>query len=618
MRTTRIIGALGMMLLLAVACSKDVKVNSLRVVPEPVSVHRGDGAFVLKEDVTISISGLGQNSSTVKYVLNTLRLAHIQPTLASRDEKSIIRLVVSDSLDPRLGNEGYRLDVSDDGIVFSANTEQGLFYAYQTFLQMLPPDVLERSYSTIGLPYCSITDYPRFSWRAVYLDVCSHYYSPSFIKKMLDIMANYKLNRFVWHLADNHGWRIPSRKFPLLNSMGSWRVYHHNANWDDSILPQPGEKANYGGFYSRQDILDIVEYAASLNIDVIPSIELPGNCSPLLSAYPQFSCDKGLYPIPSGAYSETSPILCAGEDSTLIFVQEVLEEITEMFPSKYIHIGGSSCQMKNWSHCSKCRKRMADLHISHNDQLFAWFLSQVARQLDTLGRCALTWELPDGVNPIPRTIVTSRSFSSGVGAAQAGNTVVMCPPEFCLLSRYQTAPQFHLLPAVSGVTTLCQVYSFNPVPASTPRRHAGNIVGAQCILSTEYISNEGDAEYMLLPRLLAFSETPWSSSDAKNWNRFRKHVEDQKIRLRAKGYNFCQGSFTPVIHSQPLDKNTLSVSISVEVPNTYLFYTTDGSTPSRNSQVYVSPVKVSPGTTLKVLPVYQDKPQDSIYVYTLD
>lgn len=616
-RLTLYVSLLLTSLLLIESCSKDVQVNDLRIIPEPVSIQKGDQAFVLEDEVTISISGLGQNSNTVKYILNTLRRARIQPNLVSRNEKSVIQLIVRDSLDPRLGDEGYQLDINSDGIIISANTERGLFYAYQTFLQMLPSDILEHSYSSIALPHCTITDYPRYAWRAVYLDVCSHYYSPSFIKKMLDVMANYKMNRFVWHLADDHGWRIPSEKYPLLNLKGSWRIYRRNTDWNDTIIPRPNERATYGGFYSKQEIQDIVDYAASLNIDVIPSIELPGHCSPILTAYPQFSCDKGQYPIPYGAYTNTNPILCVGEDSTIHFINNILDEIVDLFPSKYIHIGGSEAVMKNWTNCHKCRKRMIDNHLTHNDQLFVWFLKQVAQHLDSLGRTPLTWDLPVSTPLVPNAIVTSQVLSSGISAAQANNKVVICTPDLCLFSRYQANPNFQPR-ALEGITTMKQVYLFDPVPQSIPKHAANNIIGAQCILSTEHFSTEDIAEYMLLPRLLAFSETLWSSKESKNWNRFRKYVEDQKIRLRAKGYNYCDGSFIPEVKKSPIDPNAFSVSISIEVPNTYIFYTTDGSTPTRNSPVYVSPLKIASNTTLKILPVYQDKPQDSIYVYTIE
>lgn len=613
-----ILGVMGVVLLLA-ACSKDVKVNDLKIIPEPVSIQKSGEAFILEDNVSISISGLEEGSNTVKTFLNTLRRAHLKANVVSSNEKSMMKLVVRDSLDPLLGSEGYRIEIGDGGIVFSANTEQGLFYACQTFVQMLPPDILERSYSSIALPYCTINDYPRYPWRAVYLDVCSHYQSPTFVKKVLDIMASYKMNRLVWHLADNHGWRLPSRRYPMLNVKGSWRVYRPNTDWNDTIIPGPKERANYGGFYTRQDIANIIKYADSLNIEVIPSIEIPGHCSPILSAYPQLSCDNGDYPIPCGAYTYTTPILCAGNDSTLIFVNDVLDEIAEMFPSKYIHLGGKEADMNNWSSCSKCRNRMHENHLSRNEQLFAWFLQQAAQHLDSLGRTPLTWDLPDNTAPlVPNAIVISKNFSSGAGAAQAGNRVVMCPDENCNFSRYQNNPNFHSDKAADGITTLRHVYTFSPTPSSSSKNTADNIIGAQCLLTTEYISNESDAEYMLLPRLLALSEVLWSPSEARSWNRFRNHVEEQKMRLRTKGYNICEGSFMPTVESIPIDTNILSVTISIEVPNTYLFYTTDGSTPTRNSQVYISPIKVAPNTTLKVLPVYQDKPQDSIYVFSID
>lgn len=612
----RILGVLGVVGTLLTGCNNTMKVNELKIIPEPVSIEKGDKEFVLEDNISIAITGLGQNSGTVKYILNSLRHAHIQPNLVSHNEKSVMQLIVRDSLDPRLGSEGYRLQITPDSITLSANSEQGLFYAYQTFIQMLPSDILEESYGSIALPSCTIIDYPRYAWRGLYLDVCSHYYSPLFVKKILDLMANYKMNRLVWHLADNHAWRIPSTKYPLLNTIGSWRVYHRKSDWNDTILSRHNERATYGGFYSKEDIAEVVQYAAALGIEIIPAIELPGHCSPILAAYPQFSCDNGNYPIPSGAYITTTPILCAGNDSTMVFLNDILDEIAELFPSKYVHIGGSETTMDNWRSCYKCRHRMMENHLHDNDELFVWFLRQAAQHLRELERTPLSWDLPYSAPLVPGAIVGAQSLSSGVGAAQAGNKVIMCPPDYCLFSRYQANPDYQSR-ARDGITTLAHVYAFDPVPLSTPKRTALNIIGAQCILSTEYFPTEDVVEYMLLPRLLAFSEALWSTGESKTWNRFRRNVEEQKIRLRSKGYSYSEGSFIPIVHTRKIDDITFSVTVSTEVPNTYIFYTTDGTTPSRNSQVYVSPIQITTNTTLKLLPVYHDHPQDSVYEYLL-
>lgn len=603
-------------LLLLSSCSKNANVGELRVVPEPVTVQRNEGAFLLEEDVSIAITGLGQNSNTVKYILNSLRQGRIQPNLVSHNEKSVMKLIVTDTLDSRLGDEGYRLVIASEGITLAARTEQGIFYGWQTFIQMLPPDILSSPYRSIALPLCTVTDYPRYPWRGLYLDVCSHYYSPLFIKKVLDLMANYKMNRLIWHLADDHAWRIPSERYPRLNTVGSWRVYRRNTDWNDTVIPRPDEKATYGGFYSKEDIADIVAYASSLGIEVIPSIELPGHCSPILSAYPSLSCDGGDYPIPFGAYTSTTPLLCAGNDSTLLFLQSVLDEIVSLFPSKYIHIGGSEARLDNWKSCPLCRRRMAENHLAGSAQLFSWLLQQAATHLRSLDRVALTWDLPDATPLVHGATVTARSVSSGIAAAQSGMPVIMCPPDHCLFSRYQSNPDYHPR-ALDGITTLAHVYSFDPLPLSTSKNTARNIIGGLCMLTTEHFPSSDIAEFMLLPRLLAFSEALWSPSEYKSWDRFRRNVEEQKIRLRAKGYNFSDGSFMPIIHTRTIDAQTLSVTISTEVSNTYIFYTTDGSIPNRNSQVYISPINITPGTTLKVLPIYHDTPQDTIYEYLL-
>ena len=605
-------------LMLLASCGRSVTVKEISIIPEPVTITRGEGSYTLGDEINIAIRGVGQNSSPVKYLMNSLRQAHIQPALVSSSENNDLELVINDSINPLLGDEGYILDISATGIRLSANTEQGLFYAYQSLVQILPADIVQNSYSSIILPECTVTDYPRYSWRGAHLDVCRHFFPVKFIKKYLDLMANFKLNRFHWHLTDDHGWRLPSEKYPLLNETGSWRVDRDNQPWGKATPPKPGEKATYGGFYTKQEIAEIVDYAAARGIEVIPEVEFPGHCSAILAAYPQFSCDGGPYDIPLGPYWPPKAILCAGNDSTLVFIRDILDEVMELFPSKYIHIGGDEAVKDNWKTCPKCQHLIAAKHIRNEEYLQGWLMRQVADYLREHDRIPIGWDeaVDCGGLGSDAVIMAWRSPQEGNKAARAGYKVILCPTEYCYLDYYQANPRFQPA-AIGGLITLAKAYSFDPAPLGTNGHVAECIIGGQCNLWTEYINTPEHAEYMLLPRLLAISESLWSPQQSKDWNRFRKKIENQKSRFESKNYNYCDGSFSPSFKAIVVDQNTANITIETEVPNTYIFYTTDGSTPTQNSSVYIGPFNIQRGTHLKILPVYKDKERDTIYEYII-
>ena len=603
---------------LLASCGRSVTVTQIDIIPEPVFQMQKEGSYTLNRDIAIATAGLGQNSPTAKYIMNSLRHGHLRPTLVAQSEESDMELIINDTINPELGEEGYLLEVRQTGIRLSANTERGLFYAYQTFTQMVPPDVLEHTYSTITLPECTILDYPRFEWRGAMLDVCRHFFTVKFIKKYLDVMACYKMNRFHWHLTDDHGWRLPSDKYPELNRIGSWRVNRDDQPWGEADPPEEDEDRSYGGFYTKEEIADVVAYAAALGIEVVPEIELPGHCCAILAAYPQLSCDNKAPAIPIGPYWPPEDILCAGNDSTLVFIKDILDEVMELFPSQYIHIGGDEAVKDKWKGCHKCQHRMATEHLRNEEQLQGWLMRQVADYLRENGRTPIGWdEVVDCGGLGANAMVTAwRSIQTGQNAARLGNKVIMCPTEFCYLDYYQADWRYQPA-AIGGLITLAKAYSFDPAPIGTNNYVAESIVGGQCNLWTEYINTPSHAEYMLLPRLLAISECLWTPRETKNWSRFRKKVELQKVRLGCKGYNYCEGSFTPLFRATRIDDHTMNIAIETEVPSTYIFYTTDSTTPTRKSRVYLGPINLQRGTHIKIQPVYKDTERDSVYEYVI-
>ena len=618
--------------LMVTGCGRKAVVRELNVVPEPVFMVQKEGSFTMKRSPRLSLVGLGQNSSTVKYAMNSLRHARMRPKLVPASQSNDIELVLYDTVNPELGDEGYLLEVRSSGIRISANTETGIFYGYQTFVQMLPPDVVKMSYRSVTLPECTLLDYPRFEWRGVHLDVSRHFFPVKFIKKYLDVMAQYKMNKFHLHLTDDQGWRLPSERYPRLNTVGSWRVDRDDEAWGQATPPREGERASYGGFYTREELADIVQYAAGRSIEVIPEVEMPGHAAALLAAYPQLSCNGQGAEVAIGP-CWPSPVMCAGNDSTLVLLKAVMDEVCEIFPSKYIHIGGDEAFKDSWHCCPKCQRRIQQEHLDGEEQLQSWLVAQVEQYVAEKGKVIIGWDEIMGVkdgswsmdaavadrNPLlgdDAVVMSWRGLKPGMEAARAGRKVIMCPTEFCYLDYYQADARWQPA-AIGGMITLHKAYDFDPAPLGTNQHVEANILGGQCNLWTEFINMPSHAEYMLLPRMLAISECLWSPRDKKDWQHFRRKVESQKDRLETKGYNYCEGSFTPHFEVHRADGNAMTVSVTTEVPNTYVFYTTDLSTPTRSSAIYLGPVNLERGTHIKLLPVYKDIERDSVYEFVI-
>ena len=410
MRRLALLGSLLAVLTIVTSCGRHATVTEIAVVPEPVFVLQKEGSFTIKDNPRISLVGLGQNSPTARYVMSSLRHGHLHPSMVASGKNSDIEMVILDTANPELGEEGYLLEVRSSGVRMSANTERGLFYAYQTLIQMLPPDARRIHYRAITLPECTILDYPRFEWRGAHLDVCRHYFPPKFIKKYIDVMALYKLNRFHWHLTDDHGWRLPSERHPKLNTIGSWRVYRDDQPWGEAEPPREGERATYGGFYTKEDIADIVQYAAERGIEVIPEVEMPGHVCALLAAYPQMACDYrgnknevNPYQVQIGPYWPPKAILCAGKDSTLIILGDILDEVLDLFPSsRYIHLGGDEAFKDNWEQCLKCQRRIRVERLRDEEELQTWFMARMAAQATARGKQVIA----DGMRWLVKLYVT--------------------------------------------------------------------------------------------------------------------------------------------------------------------------------------------------------------------
>ena len=516
------------------SCGKKVAIDSYALIPQPVEMTVESGTFSLASSTKCYAGNMGQNDPVIKFISTRLRHWHFNPVLVGKPEANCLQFLVNEEYLDELGDEGYQIDVDKSGVVVSANTERGLFYGFQTFVQMLPEDVATTRYSKIDLPYCHIKDYPRFEWRGCHLDVSRHFFGVSQVKKILDVMALYKMNKFHWHLTDDHGWRVQIDQYPELTRVGAWRP--ERTSWDTLHPVMPEEPMTYGGFYTKEQIRDIVRYAAARHIDIIPEIEIPGHCSAILAAYPQYACDNYPYTVAVGPYWPPKAIMCAGNDGVLTFYKNVLTEVAELFPYPLIHIGGDEAFNDNWQVCPKCQQRIQDKGLRNELELQQWLMNQIEHHLDSLGKKAIIWDdivSDDMVNT--STIMCWQGLDVAKTAAKHGNDVIMCPTTHCYFNYYQSKDKDERL-CMEGYVSLGKAYSFDPMPEGLSEAQQKHILGGQCNLWTEFVNDPETAEYMIMPRLFALSECVWSPKEKKDPKKFATKVDFERNLMKKLGY----------------------------------------------------------------------------------
>lgn len=426
--------------------------------------------------------------------------------------------------------EGYRLSINRKEVRITARTEAGAFYGRQTFLQ-LKNSARQTSPGTLELPCLVIEDAPRFAYRGMHLDVSRHFFDKTFIKKQLDAMAYYKFNTFHWHLTDGAGWRLEIPKYPLLTSEAAWR---RDARWKDwwttgerqyCTQDTPGA---YGGYFTAEDVKEIVAYAAERHITVIPEIEMPGHSDEVLAVYPNLSCSGK--PYVAGEF-------CIGNEDTFTFLQDVLDVVMDLFPSHYIHIGGDECNHAHWEQCPKCQALMKREGMTDVAQLQSYLITRIEKYLNDHGRDLLGWdEILDGGLAPNATVMSWRGEAGGLKAAQAGHNVVMTPGGYCYLDAYQADPETQP-EAIGGFLNLEKAYSYNPCPDSMDAAIASYILGVQANVWAEYMPTYEHAEYMIYPRLLAVAEVAWTQAAKKSWPDFKLRANNAITYLQQKGYN---------------------------------------------------------------------------------
>lgn len=522
-------------------CQKQNETNVF-IIPEPVQLQIKNGNFSIDKETSLSFENMDHNDPAVQYIVTHFsKYFGFKPNISfsSAKGKNQIQFSVNKTNDNEIGEEGYRLKIKKNNISITANNTTGIFYAFQTLYQLAPPEININHTEKIQIQCLEITDYPRFEWRGNLLDVSRHFFDVAYIKKHLDILALYKINKFHWHLTDDHGWRIEIDNYPKLNEIGSWRVDRSDVTWTKGEPPKPGEKATYGGFYTKEEIKEIVAYAAERHIEVIPEIEVPGHCSAILASYPQFACDNYPYYVQIGPYWPPKAIMCGGNDSVIQFYKDIIDEVVELFPSQYIHIGGDEAINDNWVKCPKCQQRIREQKLNNEAELQSWIIREIEKQVKAHGKNIIGWdEILEGGVSEDATIMSWRGYEGATVAARQKNHAIMSPTDYCYYNYYQADPKTEP-EAIGGYVPLEKAYSFEPVPPTLTPEESSFIRGAQCNLWAEFLYNSDIVEYMLLPRLCALSETVWSPKEKKEWEYFKIKITEHKKRFGALGYKYC-------------------------------------------------------------------------------
>ena len=432
------------------------------------------------------------------------------------------KLILKLAPDAELGEEGYALTIDAGGIVLVAPTTPGLFHGAQTLLQLAPLD------GPLAFPCLEIRDRPRFAYRGMHLDVCRHFFPVEFLKRYLDLMAMHRFNRFHWHLTEDQGWRIEIERYPELTRVGSVRAETLRGHYHDP--PHEFDGKPHGGFYTKGQVREVVAYAAARGITVVPEIEMPGHSLAALAAYPELSCTGGPF-APATKWGVFDDVYCAGNDAVFEFLADVLDEVMELFPGEYIHIGGDECPKTRWEQCEKCQARMVSEGLVDEHELQSWFIRRIERFLTSRGRRLIGWDeiLEGGLAP-GATVMSWRGTAGGIEAARQGHDVVMTPGTHCYFDHYQADPSTQPL-AIGGLTTLKQVYGFEPVPAELTAEEARHVLGGQGNVWTEYMPTPEHVEFMILPRMCALAEVLWSPAQARDWPDFRRRLDGHLPRL---------------------------------------------------------------------------------------
>ena len=592
--------------------------KDIHIIPKPAKIMVKGGVFQFSKNTKFVVNSPAQKEIATALIKKFKTAAGWKLQFASNKPTSnYIQFKVNE----KLNKEAYKLEVSVKGVVITAKENAGFIYALESIRQLLPTAVESKSVvSNVKweIPTVTIADEPRFQYRGLMLDLSRHFFDKSYVLETIDRLAMLKMNVLHLHLVDDQGWRIEIKKYPKLTEVGAWRVDQENVSWNGRNTVNPDEKGTFGGFLTQEELKEIVKYGQSKNIEIVPEIEMPAHVSAAIAAYPELSCFNQHIGVPSGGVWPITDIYCAGKESTFEFLQNVLDEVMEIFPSKYIHIGGDEATKTNWEKCSNCQKRMQEEGLKNVHELQSYFVKRMEKYINSKGRKLIGWDeiLEGGLAP-EATVMSWRGTDGGVQAAKQGHDVVMTPGTHCYFDHYQ-GPQNEEPLAIGGYTPISKVYEFDPIVPTMNPEEAKHVLGGQANLWSEYIPTKKQSEYMIFPRIAALAEALWSPKESRNWIGFTNRLPSLFQRYDYLGINYAKSAYLVTsTFSSDLDKKTVKVALKNEFPNTDIRYVLGDKNISDNAIKYGDSLVIKETTILKASLFEKDKPVGEILMDTI-
>lgn len=593
--------------------------NRISIIPAPVELKELNGSFNLSAKTTIAVPvGNEEIQNAAGLFAAQLKIltgfsVDINSTL-TRFAKGTIVLTLNEITNSTIGDEGYTLTVSEKNIHILANKPAGLFYGLQTLLQLVPTQIATQ----VAIPCVNVTDYPRFAWRGLMLDVSRHFFTKEEVKRYIDQMAKYKYNVFHWHLTDNQGWRIEIKGLPELTNVGAWRV-SRTGNFGAFAPPADGEENSYGGFYTQDDICEIVKYAKECFVTIVPEIDVPGHSLAFIASYPESSCTQRQYPVNAGFGTDADVVLCAGNENNFKKLEIVFSEVASLFPGPYIHIGGDEADKAFWKKCPKCQERMKAENLKNEEELQSYFIKRVSKILASNGKKLIGWdEILEGGLADDATVMSWRGTEGGNAAAKTGHHVIMTPQQYCYLDHTQGENMIERY----GILFCCfmrmrEAYKFEPTDGVDDPSY---VLGGQGNLWTEMVPNYRRAEYMTWPRALAIAENLWSSKSDRSWDEFVSRVEAQFPRFDLAKVNYATSMYDPDITMVKAGNEEQKIVFTPEIKGLDIYYTFDHTFPDEFSSRYQdTPIGIPKGASeIWAISYRNGKPIGRLLVVRLD
>jgi hexosaminidase len=567
------------------SCKQEtIQLKEIGIIPKPLFQEMNKGVFVLDENIRfISDTELNQVSNYLKLYIEE----NYQVSFTPQKESKKIVFTSNDSIS---NEEGYELKIGENSILIASKNSKGAFYAVQSLLQLMP---IKSNGLAIAIPCLELQDEPQFKYRGMHLDVGRHFFSVDFIKKYIDLMARLKMNTFHWHLTEDQGWRIEIKKYPKLQEIAAFRnetlVGHYNNQ------PHQFDGKKYGGFYTQEQIKEVVAYANTRQVTIIPEIEMPGHSQAAIAAYPALGCTGEQVEVATkwGVFDE---VYCPKE-STFKFLEDVIDEVVTLFPGKYIHIGGDEAPKTNWKRCAHCQRLIKEKGLKDEHGLQSYFIARMEKYINSKGKQIIGWDeiLEGGLAP-NATVMSWRGTSGAIEAAKEGHDVILTPGSHCYFDHYQSEDENEPL-AIGGFLPLEKVYHFNPIPKELTEEESKYVLGAQGNVWTEYMKTEKQVEYMAFPRAVALSEVVWSSPENKNYSDFINRLEQYQKRLDQLDVNYANHMYSVKGELKNTEGN-VTYQLNATSSSYPIYYATDKSAPSK---LYVNPIPVDSSMTIKAV-----------------